>query len=126
MRHWISPDEAAEALRTGTGKGVRIAVLDSGIETGHPHLRYVPWAEDVAVVESGFKLEIMAGNGQDLFGHGTAVTGIIHRIAPDAEIASYRVLGSSLEARTTIVQEGALLAIGRGYHILNCSFGCMI
>jgi len=78
------------------------------------------------VVESGFQLEVMPGGGHDLFGHGTAVAGIIHRLAPDAEIASFRVLGSSLEARTAIVQEGALLAIERGYHILNCSFGCMI
>ena len=126
MPSWISPEEAAEALRTGTGRGVRIAVLDSGIETRHPALGGVAWGEDLAVVEAGFQLEVMPGGGHDLFGHGTAVAGIIHRMAPEAEIASFRVLGSSLEARTAIVQEGALLAIERGYHILNCSFGCMI
>jgi subtilisin len=126
MAPWISPHEAAEALRTGTGRGVRIAVLDSGVEISHPQLRGVQWGEDIAVVESGFQLEVVAGGGNDLFGHGTAVAGIIHRLAPEAEIASFRVLGSSLEARTAIVQEGALLAIDRGYNILNCSFGCMI
>ncbi len=126
MTRWTSPDEAAEALRTGTGRGVRIAVLDSGIETSHAELRNVRWGDDLAITESGFQLEVIPGGGQDLFGHGTAVAGIIHRIAPEAEIASIRVLGSSLEARTAIVQEGALLALERGYHILNCSFGCMI
>ena len=126
MAHWISPDEAAEALRTGSGRGIRVAVLDSGIETSHQEFRQVHWADDFAVVESGFQLAIVPGGGEDLFGHGTAVAGIIHRIAPEAEIASIRVLGSSLEARTAVVQEGALLAIQRDYHVLNCSFGCMI
>src|SRR5512144_560296 len=123
MSCWISPEEAEEALRTGTGRGVCVAVLDSGIEIRHPVLRGVAWGEDIAIVESGFRLEVMSGDGQDLFGHGTAVAGIIHRMAPDAEISSFRVLGSSLEARTAIVQEGALLAIERGNRILNCSFG---
>jgi subtilisin len=126
MAAWISPEEAVEALRHGTGRGVRIAVLDSGIESRIRSCVESTWGEDIAIVESGFKLEVVAGGGEDHFGHGTAVAGIIHRIAPEAEIASFRVLGSSLEARTAIVQEGALLAIERGYRILNCSFGCMI
>jgi hypothetical protein len=31
MRGWISPEQAAAAIRDGDGSGVRIAVLDSGI-----------------------------------------------------------------------------------------------
>src|SRR4030095_17101305 len=99
MAAWISPEEAVEALRHGTGRGVRIAVLDSGIESRHPELRGVHWGEDIAIVESGFKLEVVAGGGEDHFGHGTAVAGIIDRIAPEAETASIRLPGSELQRR---------------------------
>ena len=60
----------------------------------------------------------------DLFGHGTAIAAIIRRIAPEAEIGSFRVLGESLDSRTVIIREGVRQAIERGYHVLNCSFGC--
>jgi subtilisin family serine protease len=126
MRKWITPAEAAEAIRRGTGRGIRVAVLDSGVEVDHPALSRVNWVDDLAVVESGYRLAVAPGDGCDLFGHGTAVAGVLHATAPDVEIGSIRVLGSSIESRTSVVREGARIAIERGYHILNCSFGCSI
>jgi subtilisin family serine protease len=126
MKRWISPNEAIEAIRRGTGRGVRVAVLDSGIEKDHPALAKVPWGDDIAVVERGYRLAVEEGERHDLYGHGTAVAGIIHATAPEAEIASIRVLGSSIQARTSVVVEGARQAIERGYRILNCSLGCTI
>jgi len=124
MRCWISPAEAAAAMLRGRGRGVRIAVLDSGIEASHPAFGGRPLCEDIAIVEDGHKLKVVPGEGRDLFGHGTAVAGVIHQVAPEAEIASIRVLGESLSARTAIILEGARQAIERGYQILNCSLGC--
>ena len=126
MRVWITPEEAAAAIRRGRGRGVRIAILDSGVETSHPALAGLKVVDDIAVVEDGMKLQIVSGEGRDLYGHGTAVAGIIHEAAPEAEIGSFRVLGESLSARTAIVLEGARQAIERGYHILNCCLGCSI
>ena len=99
----LSPDAAIEAIRRGTGKGVRIAILDSGVETRHPQLSKVNWADDVAIVEDAYRLKAIDGDGNDLFGHGTAVAGIIHRMAPEAEIGSFRVLGASIEGKTSVV-----------------------
>lgn len=124
MKGWISPEEAAEAIGRGKGRGVRIAVLDSGIEVDHPALGGLELADDIAVVEDGMKLKVVPGEGRDLYGHGTAVAGILHQMAPEAELGSIRVLGESLSARTAIILEGARQAIERGYHILNCSLGC--
>jgi subtilisin family serine protease len=124
MRIWITPEEAAAAISQGRGKGVRIAVLDSGVEVSHAELRGMRLADDVAIVEDGMKLKAVPGEGCDLFGHGTAVAGIIHAMAPEAEIGSIRVLGEALSARTAIILEGARFAIENGYHILNCSLGC--
>lgn len=125
MTGWISPDEAADAIRRGRGKGVRIAILDSGVEAAHPALGGLALADDVAVIEDGARLREVPGDG-DPFGHGTAIAGILRSVAPEAELGSFRVLGESLGARTAIIVEGARLAIERGYHILNCSFGCAI
>jgi len=119
-------EEARKALTNGTGKGVRIAVLDSGIEIGHPELVSLRLIDDLHVVDSGIQIEVKSGDGTDIFGHGTAIAGVIRRIAPDAEIGSIRVLGESLASRTVIIREGIRQAIDRSYHILNCSFGCRI
>src|SRR5262249_14321986 len=72
----------------------------------------------------GFRITAAAGSGCDVFGHGTAIAGIIRQLAPEAQIGSFRVLSEQLRSRTLIIREGARLALQRGYHILNCSFGC--
>ncbi|PTY01403.1 alkaline serine protease [Verrucomicrobia bacterium LW23] len=119
-------EDARQALADGRGKGVRIAVLDSGIELGHPALAGLELSDDLAIVEHNFRLTTSAGEGRDLYGHGTAIAGLIRELAPEATLGSIRVLGERLYSRSAIIQEGARQAMERGYHILNCSFGCGI
>ncbi len=117
-------DQARQALADGTGEGVRIAVIDSGIEIDHPDLVGISLKDDLHVVDGGVQIEVKQGDGTDIYGHGTAVAGVIRRLAPGAEIGSIRVLGENLGSRTVIIREGVRQAIDRGYQILNCSFGC--
>jgi subtilisin len=124
VKTWPTLDDARSFLRNGTGRGIKIAVLDSGIESTHPMLENFVLADDLAVIDDGFRLTTREGEGKDVFGHGTAIAGIIRRVAPEAEIGSFRVLGEQLRSRTLIIREGVQLALERGYHILNCSFGC--
>jgi hypothetical protein len=123
MSVWISPVQAAEAMEQGDGRNVRIAVLDSGIESSHPNFSGRHLHDDLVSEANG---DIGRGKGEDLYGHGTAVAGIIWQLAPKAEIGSFRVLGSSLSARTAQVSVAARRCISLGYRILNCSFGCGI
>ena len=125
MMDWLSPAEAADAIVRGRGRGVKIAILDSGVEAAHPALGGLELADDVAIVEEGQRLKVAPG-GVDRFGHGTAIASILRRVAPEAELGSFRVFGESLSTRTATIAEGARLAMERGYHILNCSFGCAI
>jgi len=123
---FLSVDEASDCLHRGTGKGVKIAVLDSGIDLSHPKLEGLELVDDLAVVEKGPSLDVVESNGIDMYGHGTAIAYLIRSVAPEAQIGSIRVLGERLNSRTAIIQEGACQALDRGYHILNCSFGCGI
>ena len=125
MNPWPSLTEARSALAHGRGRGVKIAVLDSGIDCAHPRLSGLRLADDIAVVELvDGRLSPAPGEGRDFFGHGTAIAGLLRELAPEAEIGSFRVLGEQLRSRTLVIREAARLALERGYDILNCSFGC--
>lgn len=74
-----------------TGAGVRVAVLDSGVDANHPQL--------VGRVAPGF--DVFGGRGRDDCGHGTAVAGVIGAahdrsdtvgVAPDVTIVPVKVL----------------------------------
>src|SRR5262249_12989430 len=121
---WLTLDQARHHLKHGTGRGIKVAVLDSGIEIPTPALQGLELADDLAVVSDGVQLRVVPGEGRDTFGHGTAMADIIHRLAPEAVVGSFRVLGEHLRSRTVSIREGVRQALDRGYHILNCSFGC--
>ncbi len=121
---WPTLEEARSFLQRGSGRGIKVAILDSGVETAHPLLKGLTLADDVAVIDEGFQLSAVPGKGRDVFGHGTAIAGIIHQLAPEAQLGSFRVLGEQLRSRTLIIREGVRQALERGYHVLNCSFGC--
>jgi subtilisin family serine protease len=80
------------AFGDGTGRGVRVAIVDSGVERDHPAVggRLV---ESVAVERVGDDWQVVPAQPMDVVGHGTACAGIVHEIVPEAEIVSVRVLG---------------------------------
>ncbi len=125
-RSWITPEQAAAAMRRGRGQGVRIAVLDSGVEWGHEALQGARVSDDILIEETEGRLEFKQAAGEDVFGHGTAVASILHEVAPEAEIGSFRVLNMLNQSQSEMICFGARLAIERGYHIVNCSFGARL
>ena len=127
MKTWISLEQARAAIASGTGKGIRIAVLDSGIEISHPGLNGLGLADDLAFISDGNTVQVRPGAGTDVNGHGTGIAGIIHTLAPKAKIGSFRVLRMGLfdlTSKRDIIQRAAFEAIDKRYQILNCSFGC--
>jgi subtilisin len=107
------------------GRGVRIAIIDSGIEAGHPDL-------DGCVDRDGAVMFTLDGSGEpvmtpgpheDAFGHGTACAGIIHKVAPLARLTSVRVLGGGLSGKATAFLAGLGWAIEQGFDIINLSLG---
>jgi subtilisin family serine protease len=73
MARWIDIQEARRAIQEGTGTGVKVAILDSGVDTSHAKLRGMKLVDDLAVVPDEHRLRVVEGGGEDTFGHGTAV-----------------------------------------------------
>lgn len=119
---WITLEQARTALAEGDGDGVRIAVLDSGIDAEHPGFVNLELDHDLTIGSRGGRMQLEKGTG-DVFGHGTAVAGILHRCAPKARLGSIRVLGHFKESRSAVIYEGVKQAARLGYDILQCSFG---
>lgn len=108
-----------------TGEGVRVAVVDSGIDADHPALDgAVDETTSVAfdVAEDG---EVVARTGPhgDACGHGTACASIIHQLAPAARLTSLRVLGARNTATAPQFVAALTWAIDQGFDVINLSLG---
>ena len=121
---WPDWNTARQALCDGDGSGIKVAIIDSGIDVTHPALHGLNLEDDVIVSCDGINLQIAEGNGCDVYGHGTAVASLVLKEAPGVTLGSFRALDSSNHARSFVIAECVNQAINRGYHIINCSFGC--
>jgi subtilisin len=118
----LSPDWAWGG---SSGEGVRVAVVDSGIDAAHPDLDGrvdIEAGVDVALDEAG-DLVVVPGPHDDTFGHGTACAGIIHGLAPEASITSVRVLGPGLVGKANAFLAGLGWAVEQGFDNINLSLG---
>lgn len=108
-----------------TGKGVKIAVLDTGVDADHPDLK-------TQVIES--KNFSTAADANDHFGHGTHVASIAagtgakshgkyKGVAPDAKILNGKVLDDSGSGDDSGILAGMEWAAGQGADIVNLSLG---
>lgn len=107
-----------------TGRGVRVAVVDSGIDADHEVLEgCVDQDGGVEVVGTAGGIDVRSGRHRDAFGHGTACAGIVHAIAPDARITSVKVLDGRLGATGTGFVRGFAWAVREGFDLVNLSLG---
>lgn len=103
-----------------TGKGVRVGIIDSGLENDHPQL-HGRVVENVTVEIGGEELEVVPDAAVDMFGHGTACGAIIVGLAPEVELVSIRVLGPDLRGKGTAFAAGLEWAIEQGLQVCNLS-----
>ncbi|MBU2487849.1 MAG: S8 family serine peptidase [Proteobacteria bacterium] len=106
-----------------TGKGVEVAVIDSGVDATHPDLAgrvsracRVFEKDGKAVCE-----EVDPAGLPDSYGHGTAVAGIISSIAPDARIINVKVLNEYNACSADILLEGLRWTLGQNVSLINMS-----
>jgi subtilisin family serine protease len=100
-----------------TGRGVRIAVVDSGVHATHPHVQGV--AGGVAIDASG----VVHDDYVDRLGHGTAVTAAIREKAPAAEIFAIKVFDRELATTGDALAAAISWALDHRVHLINLSLG---
>lgn len=122
VEHLIDVGRLRELLQQGTGEGVRVAVIDTGVEGSHPELEgSVKTFQEI--VSQGRTTTVRPTQPTDLVGHGTACAGIIHRIAPGAELHSMRVIGTSTGGSLQQLIRGIEWAVDEKMDIVNLSLG---
>jgi subtilisin family serine protease len=99
------------------GRGVRVAVIDSGVHAAHPHVQGV--AGGVGIDGAGHVVDDYV----DRLGHGTAVTAAIREKAPEAEILIVKVFDRELRATGDALVGALAWARGAGVRLINLSLG---
>ncbi|MGW3461540.1 S8 family peptidase [Streptomyces olivaceoviridis] len=108
-----------------TGKGVKVAVLDTGVDTSHPDLK------DQVIESKNFTT---AADATDHFGHGTHVASIVagtgaksggkyKGVAPDAKLLNGKVLDDNGFGDDSGILAGMEWAASQGADVINLSLG---
>lgn len=119
QNHDLQVDTGANA-----GAGVKVAVLDTGIDLDHPDLR--------ANVKGGVNTINPRKSADDDNGHGTHVAGIVAAVdnaigvlgvAPRAWLYAVKVLDRQGSGFVSDIIEGLQWCIDNGMQVVNMSFG---
>lgn len=107
-----------------TGKGVKIGILDTGIDYTHPDLS--------RNYKGGYNFIDNNTDAKDYNGHGTHVAGIIAAedndigvvgVAPDAHIYSVRILDFAATGTASDITAGLEWCLNNNMQIVNMSLG---
>ena len=108
---------APKAWEKTKGKGVKIAVIDTGVDTSHPDLN----------VKFEFDAIERVKRVNDTYGHGTHVAGLLTGrytgVAPESELYIIKVLDEKGNGTVANVMDGITHAINLGVDILSISLG---
>ncbi|WP_437720805.1 S8 family peptidase [Sorangium sp. So ce861] len=117
-------DELRDAARRDArrGAGVRVALVDSGVDGSHPALRSAA-LRHVALSRRGAAHEVVPCAPGDVSGHGTACAGIVHRMAPGAEITSVRALGEDGRCSRDGLVAALRFCVRERFSVVNLSLG---
>jgi len=98
-------------------RGVRVAIVDSGVHAGHPHVGSV---EDGAAFDAEGRAH---GDWVDRLGHGTAVAAVVREKAPEARLLAVKVFDRGLRTEIRALLAALDWAVERRVDLVNLSLG---
>ncbi len=123
-QHGASPGDEPSPPTTvcADGAGVRVAVVDSGVDPSHP------WFVDADLChrrldKGGKGYRVVPDDGGDQSGHGTACAGIVHRMVPAATIVSLRALGPDGRCSRGALITALQYCVKERFGVVNLSLG---
>jgi subtilisin family serine protease len=111
-------DLSHPAITGRSGAGVKVAVIDSGINPWHDHIGRVAGGAQISPVPEGGE-----GDHIDRLGHGTAVAAVIHERAPDAELYAVKIFDRALATNATTLARAIDWATDHDMRLVNLSLG---
>lgn len=129
MQWYLDAMNAEEIWKTSTGKGITVAVIDSGVDPSTPSLKgQVLKGWDAAEAE-GDETDDRTGHGTTMAELivGTGAGGGVQGLAPGAKVIPYRVSDTELQNKEKVnafdQQEAIRAAADSDARIINMSFG---
>lgn len=119
--------DAVEAWSVTTGGGTRVAIVDSGVAIDNTDIA------PKVVARANFS---DAATGEDKYGHGTHVAGIVAAIrnnnigvagvCPDCSILDVKVLNDNGSGSSSAIAKGIDWAVNNGAQVINMSLGLRV
>lgn len=108
--------------REFTGKGVTIAIVDSGINVADPRLAGVE-IEGWSITLGATGHAILSADSHDENGHGTEIAAAVHALAPDAKLLAVKIMGARLRTSAELMAAGIETSARNGARVINLSLG---
>ena len=105
-----------------TGKGVTVAVIDSGVNVNDPRLQGVT-VDGWAITLSATGHAGISGDFHDDNGHGTDIAAAIVAMAPSARIVAIKIMDERLRTSADLMAAGIETAFRHGAEVINLSLG---
>lgn len=121
----LNVQQTLDSLGKYDGTGVRVAIIDTGVEHDHP------WVGGKLVESYGVTLfddgqaDIQPCDPLDVCGHGTAAAGQVRRVAPGAELISIRVLSETREGSSEALVSALQWVANQNVDVVNMSLSTL-
>lgn len=119
--------DAESAWNTALGTGVKIAIIDTGVDLDHPDLAAkLDTANDYDFVNGDTVAQDDNGHGSHCAGIAAAVTNNgtgVAGMAPDATILPVKTLDSAGNGSSAVLAAGIRYAVDRGADVVSMSLG---